>query len=85
MDSKIDISTTILTVARQRGIEKSTCPSEIARMLFPDDWRNHMDEIVDVAIDMHKQGKVQITQKGLPIDVTHIKGPIRIKITTQDK
>ena len=85
MDSKTDISTTILTVARQRGIEKSTCPSEIARMLFPDDWRNHMDEIVDVAIDMHKQGKVQITQKGLPIDITHIKGPIRIKITTQDK
>ena len=85
MDSKIDISTTILTVARQRGIEKSTCPSEIARMLFPDDWRNHMDEIIDVAIDMHKQGKVQITQKGLPIDITHIKGPIRIKITTQDK
>lgn len=85
MDSKTDISTTILTVARQRGIEKSTCPSEIARMLFPDDWRNHMDEIIDVAIDMHKQGKVQITQKGLPIDVTHIKGPIRIKITTQDK
>ena len=85
MDSKTDISTTILTVARQRGIEKSTCPSEIARMLFPDDWRNHMDEIIDVAIDMHKQGKVQITQKGLPIDITHIKGPIRIKITTQDK
>ncbi|RZK80041.1 MAG: DUF3253 domain-containing protein [Pedobacter sp.] len=85
MDSKTDISTTILTVARQRGIEKSTCPSEIARMLFPDDWRNHMDEIVDVAIDMHKQGKVQITQKGLRIDVMHIKGPIRIKITTQDK
>ena len=75
-----DISKTILSTAMQRGPEKSTCPSEIARMLFPDDWRNHMKNVVDVAIDLHHQGKVLITQKGEAIDVNHIKGPIRIKI-----
>jgi len=75
-----DISTTILSVATQRGPEKSTCPSEIARKLFPDDWRNHMKNVVDVTIDLHHQGKVMITQKGIAIDVNHIKGPIRIKI-----
>ncbi|MCX2486165.1 DUF3253 domain-containing protein [Pedobacter sp. MR2016-24] len=75
-----DISTTILSVATQRGPEKSTCPSEIARKLFPDDWRNHMKNVVDVAIDLHHQGKVMITQKGIAIDVNHIKGPVRIKI-----
>jgi hypothetical protein len=71
---------TILSVAEQRGPEKTTCPSEIARMLFPDDWRKHMKEVVDVAIDLHNEGKVVITQKGVPVDVDHIKGPIRIKI-----
>lgn len=71
---------TILSIAINRGPEKSTCPSEIARMLFPDDWRKHMKNVVDVAIDLHNQGKVVITQKGMPIDVNHIKGPIRIKI-----
>jgi hypothetical protein len=76
-----DISATILSVATHRGPEKSTCPSEIARKLFPDDWREHMKDVVDVAIDLHNQGKVVITQKGMPIDVNHIKGPIRIKIT----
>jgi len=80
MQEHKDILTTILTVATQRGTEKSTCPSEIARMLFPEDWREHMKDIVDVAVDLHHQGKVVITQKGVPIDVNHIKGPIRIKI-----
>lgn len=80
MQQLTDISTTILSVATQRGREKSTCPSEIARKLFPDDWRNHMKNVVDVAIDLHNQGKVMITQKGITIDVNHIKGPVRIKI-----
>ena len=80
MQQDSEISSTILNVAAQRGLEKSTCPSEIARMLFPNDWRKHMKDIVDVAIDLNNQGKVVITQKGIPIDVNHIKGPIRIKI-----
>ena len=80
MEPQRDILTTILSVATQRGTDKSTCPSEIARMLFPNDWRKHMKDVVDVVIDLHNQGKVVITQKGIPIDVNHIKGPIRIKI-----
>ena len=80
MQQHTEITSTILFVATQRGPEKSTCPSEIARMLFPDDWRKHMNNIVDGAIELHNQGKVVITQKGIPIDVNHFKGPVRIKI-----
>jgi len=80
VDLQGDISAMILSVAMQRGTEKSTCPSEIARMLFPGDWRKHMKEVVDVAIDLQHQNKVIITQKGAPVDIEHIKGPIRIKI-----
>jgi len=80
MQHHTEIAETIMRVANDRGTEISTCPSEISRMLFPDDWRKHMKGVVDVAIDLHNQGKVVITQKGLPIDVNHIKGPIRIKI-----
>ncbi|OWK71371.1 DUF3253 domain-containing protein [Pedobacter sp. AJM] len=75
-----DISATILLMAEQRGPEKSTCPSEIARRLYPDDWRKHMKNIREVAIGLHQQGKIMITQKGMPVDIDHIKGPIRIKI-----
>ncbi|WP_113653106.1 DUF3253 domain-containing protein [Pedobacter namyangjuensis] len=80
-DLSKQISETILAVATNRGTCKSTCPSEIARILFPEDWRKHMKAIVDIAIDLQHQGKVLITQKGLPIDVDDIKGPIRIKIS----
>jgi hypothetical protein len=80
MQQQADILTTIMLTVTNRGPDKSTCPSEIARMLFPDDWRNQMKNVVNVAIDLHNQGKVVITQKGIPIDVNHIKGPIRIKI-----
>ena len=76
-----EISETILSVARERGTEKSTCPSEIARMLFLNDWRRHMKEVVDVAISLQNCRKVVITQKGLPVDIDRIKGPVRIKIT----
>lgn len=74
------ISETILAIARQRGKDKTTCPSEIARALFPDDWRMYMEQVRDEAIKLHKEGKVVIMQKGEVIDVQHIKGPVRIKI-----
>ena len=74
------ITTSILSTAIHRGAEKSTCPSEIARMLFPKDWREHMKDVLDVAIDLHNKGSIVITQKGMPIDVKDFKGPVRIKI-----
>lgn len=81
MQANADISSAILAVATLRGSDKSTCPSEIARMLFPQDWRKHMKDVLEEAIMLQQDGKVIITQKGIPIDVKHIKGPIRIKIT----
>ena len=80
MQANPDISSAILTTAAQRGPQKSTCPSEIARMLFPGNWREHMKAVLATAIMLHHQGKVIITQKGIPVDVDHIKGPVRIKI-----
>ncbi len=67
-------------MATERGLDKTICPSEVARAMFPDNWRKHMSQIRDVAIALQQQGKVSITQKGAAVDVQHIKGPIRIKI-----
>lgn len=44
------IYSAIQSVIAGRGQNKSTCPSEIARMLFPEHWRAHMKDIVKVAI-----------------------------------
>lgn len=79
MQEKQIIAERILMVAAQRGPDKSTCPSEIARMLYPNDWRKHMGIIMEVAIDLTTGGKIAITQKGKAVDVGKIKGPVRIK------
>ncbi|MBB3968487.1 hypothetical protein GGR35_001079 [Mucilaginibacter phyllosphaerae] len=63
-----------------RGPDKTVCPSEIARALFPVNWRKYMPEVRNAAIELQKAGKVTIIQKGQPVDVDQIKGPIRIKI-----
>ncbi|WP_243837190.1 DUF3253 domain-containing protein [Mucilaginibacter gilvus] len=73
---------TILLMATERGPCKSTCPSEVARALFPHDWRKHMQEVRDAAVELHHAGHVTITQKGRPVDTGNIKGPIRIKLNS---
>ena len=80
MSGRTAIKKKILQTAIERGKGKSTCPSEIARMMFPDDWRRHMVEVREVTVELQRQGKVIITQKGEPVDIDHIKGPIRISI-----
>lgn len=80
MQQHPDIAVAILATATDRGREKSTCPSEIARMLFAEDWRKHMGKVREVAIELRDQGRILITQKGNPVDIERIKGPIRIKI-----
>lgn len=74
------ISETILATAKDRGPNKSTCPSEIARMLYPEKWRRYMEEVRSIAVQLRDQGKVLITQKGTVIETDNFKGPIRIKI-----
>jgi len=39
-----------------------------------------MQQVRDVAIELQKKGLVIITQKGLPVDINDLKGPIRIKL-----
>ncbi|MCJ8208534.1 DUF3253 domain-containing protein [Mucilaginibacter sp. RS28] len=70
-------------MATERGADKSICPSDIARVLFPADWRKHMDDVRTEAFELERQGKVLITQKGQPVEIENIKGPIRIKIVVR--
>ncbi len=82
MNHQTLISDTIMKMATERGADKTICPSEVARTLFPADWRMHMDEVRQCAVDLQRTGQVSITQKGEPVDAENIKGPIRIKIVT---
>ncbi|GAB7066357.1 DUF3253 domain-containing protein [Mycobacterium hodleri] len=76
------LRTTILELARERGPEKTICPSDAARAIGGDDWRDLMDDARDVARDLARHGEVEISQKGTVLDPDEPwRGPIRIRIT----
>ncbi|WIB76730.1 DUF3253 domain-containing protein [Curtobacterium sp. MCPF17_002] len=66
-----------LLAARARS--SSICPSEVARALDPDDWRDLMEPARRAARRMVARGEVEITQHGVVIDPSTAKGPIRIR------
>ena len=75
----MNVATTILELSAVRGKDKTICPSEVARKLWPADWRNHMEEIRKTAFALRDEGKVTITQKGNEVVGNEVVGPIRIR------
>ena len=70
----------ILRLSRERGPDKTICPSDAARAVGGDDWRDLMDEARDIARELAKAGDVEITQKGEVLDPDATwRGPIRIR------
>lgn len=74
------ITEKIIALATARGSTKTICPSEVARKLWPDNWRKHMPEVRACAYTLRDTGKVRIMQKGADITAGNIKGPIRVQI-----
>jgi hypothetical protein len=73
---------TILRLARERGPAKTICPSDAARAVGGDDWRDLMDDARESARELARAGEVEITQRGTVLDPEATwRGPIRIRIT----
>lgn len=70
----------ILEMGRLRG-DKSFCPSEVVRWLYPVDWRYFMPDVQAKMMELYNSGEVVVTQKGQPISKEQTpKGPVRINI-----
>lgn len=71
---------TILRLARERGPAKTICPSDAARAVGGDGWRELMEEARETARELARAGDVEITQKGEVLDPDAAwRGPIRIR------
>lgn len=62
-----------------RGADKTICPSEAARAIGGEDWRDLMQPARDAARELVELGEVEVTQKGAVVDVTTARGPVRIR------
>jgi hypothetical protein len=76
---KNSIEETILELLLLRGGEKTICPSEVARMLFPLDWEEHMEGVRKVAESLMDDQVIEITQKGRRVEKNY-QGPIRLRL-----
>ena len=54
------------------------CPSEAARRVRPDDWREWMERTRQAARRLVAEERVEIRQKGRAVDPSTAKGPIRL-------
>jgi hypothetical protein len=79
--SEEKLRATILDLARQRGPSSSICPSDAARAVGGEQWRDLMAQARDVARDLARAGDVEVLQKGSALDPdAPWRGPIRIRV-----
>lgn len=69
----------ILHLLEERGPQKTICPSEVVRKLFPDNWHDKMEEVRRAARRLVHKKTIIITQQNREVDV-NAKGPIRLKL-----
>lgn len=72
----------IRALAQRRGPRSSTCPSDAARAVGGERWRELMDCAREVAVELADRGEVELTQRGRVLDPGSTwRGPIRIRTT----
>lgn len=74
-----DLRRLILQLTRQRGAEKSICPSEVARAASAADWRALMPEVRRAAEQLANEGRIVILQQGREATPGCLRGPIRLR------
>jgi hypothetical protein len=76
-----DIAKEILRQCAARAPDRSICPSEVARAMWPTDWRPHMSEVRAVGFALATAGQITITQGGeVRTSTDSIRGPIRYRL-----
>ena len=78
LPSDLDPRDTILRLVAERGPDKTICPSEAARVVGGENWRDSMPDIHAAAGALAQEGAVELRQGGAPCGIEGIIGPYRI-------
>jgi hypothetical protein len=76
----LELESTILALLASRSFDSSICPSEVARSLQSETWRDLMEPVRQAARRLVAQGRIDITQGGQVVDATLAKGAIRLRL-----
>jgi hypothetical protein len=76
-----EIETTILRLCAARTDGGTICPSDVARTLATDEaaWRGMMPRVRQVASKLAAEQRIDVTQRGVVVDVSTARGPVRLR------
>jgi hypothetical protein len=72
------ISSAIDELLAERNEGATICPSEVARALGGDTWRDLMQPVREVAAARGERGDLTVTRRGEGVDARNPGGPIRL-------
>lgn len=75
----------ILALLDARPSAATICPSEAARVVRPEDWKELMEPARAAARRLTSRGWVEICQAGAAVDPSTARGPIRLRLTRQGR
>ena len=78
-DTDRELEASILDLLDRRKVGATICPSEAARAVGGEDWRELMEPARRAARRLVDAGDIEITQQGRVVDPSTAKGPIRIR------
>ncbi len=78
----VALEDTIRALLAERARGATICPSDAARQVDPERWRDLMEPARAAARRLVNAGVVEITQGGRVVDPSSAKGPIRVRLTT---
>ena len=74
-----DLETSLLALLSARARTATVCPSEVARAVGGEHWRELMEPARAAARRLVARGEVEITQGGRVVDGSTAKGPVRVR------
>jgi len=75
----VGLEAAILALLDERSTGATICPSEAARALGGESWRDLMEPARRAARRLVDAGRVEMTQGGRVVDPSRARGPIRIR------
>lgn len=83
------VAQTILTLLSGQEPGRSISPMDAAKAVAegrgrrddsPDPWRRYMNAVRQQAVHLARQGRIEITRKGKPVDPNDFKGVVRLRL-----
>jgi Protein of unknown function (DUF3253) len=75
---RLRLAASMRALLRHRRPEATICPSDAARVVGGDSWRDLMDTAREVAAELVREGIVTVRQHGVDVDLAAAAGAVRL-------